>query len=148
MFFRCLITVTNCIFLSPSNILYLLRIFKKHLLSAFLVQNYLKHFCLETLESRKFKLDYILLYKLIYGFYELDVSNFITPSDIQVKIFGRFIMNNSTVIFDVKTWNELPYLVVTSFNTRNFKNHLDSGEVSKIIDKNVASFFQRSSTWW
>ena len=104
--------------------------------------------CLETLEKRRIKLDLVLLYKLIYGFSDLNVSDFISFSSNMLNTRGNGLKINIEQISSdtrrhfyfnrvAKIWNELPNSAVMAFNINNFKDQLDSEEVSKIINKFV-----------
>ena len=106
----------------------------------------LKHFSLESLERRRIKYDLILLYRLIYGFCDLNVSDFISFSPnvfntrgnglkINIEHFNSDFRRHFYFNRVAKVWNELPQSVVTAFSIGNFKSHLDSDEVSEIIDK-------------
>lgn len=55
---------------------------------------------------------------------------------IEINFLLRVLSRSSArqFYFLFLSWNDLPNSIVTASNTEDFKNHLDSEDISKIID--------------
>ena len=106
----------------------------------------LKILNLDTLELRRLKFDLILLYKIIYGYTDLQPNSFFSFSTnpcgtrtnglkINHVKFRSLLKGSFFFSRVIKIWNSLPHSVVTAFDVHDFRHQLDNPDVAFLLNK-------------
>jgi hypothetical protein len=103
----------------------------------------LRRWGIPTLETRRMISDLTWVYKIVYGYVDLDRAEFfrIVQSHVEIKIFPLTIVSNARNNTQMntlaqrayKTWNSLPVKVRNSVSVQSFKSSLKKLEIGNII---------------
>jgi ribonucleases P/MRP protein subunit RPP40 len=113
-------------------------------------ENYSKRLAIwkiPTLESRRLQCDLVWVYKIVYGYVELDREQFfrIVQNSEEIKIYPKplksTVRNNTQVntlaYRSYKCWNALPTELRKSVSVASFKYKLKNYDLSKFCDSKI-----------
>ena len=114
-------------------------------LSNYSYENSLKKFSLESLNIRRIKFDLIYIYKIVYGFVDIDCCKFfdfslnlnITRTNglkLKLPICRTNLRLNSFPNRVINIWNKLPSDVVCTPTISIFKKRLSTELICRIIN--------------
>ena len=100
------------------------------------VTDMLDHLGWDTLETRRSKLQLIMLYKIVHDLIDIPAADYLTPSTSRTRASHSYKFNqlsSSTDIFKysffqrtIPTWNRLPASIVEAPSLVSFKRELAS----------------------
>ena len=124
------------------------RSFTRRLLSGRPTMSYterLTYFNLDSLEFRRLKFDLVTVYKIMYGYTDLDFNKFFTFASRQsgrsnglkltLPYFKTDVRKHFFSVRIVRLWNLLPQDVVTAHSVSAFKESLERTDVKDIIHR-------------
>jgi len=99
----------------------------------------------DTLELRRLKFDLIMMYKIVYGFVDVDASvlfDFINAKESKTRGHDKRIIKKASVLQsgvnsfcnrNVTVWNSLPQYVIAAASVNMFKTYLNKLDLSKYL---------------